>query len=283
MGTRADVGGMQVLPISHVAAQVGAPPVAVAAPPVAFAAPATKSGDAPVVVPVDYASAQGLEGVALLRGLSTITKSAHVERSYGKAVSELFANAADPDNDNTVLDVYTGAAVSGVASKLGGWARRLSVEHVWPRSQGATGVANSDLHHLHVARRGANRMRSNLPLGEVVTPTWTSTGAAAGRSQRGGSSSGATVFEPADPVKGDLARSLLYVATRYGADQPERWDPANFRRSLPELLRWHAADPVSDAERARNDVVHAFQGNRNPYVDHPRFAAKVGLEAFLKA
>lgn len=35
------------------------------------------------------------------------------------------------------------------------------------------------------------------------------------------------------------------------------------------LLAWHQADPPDDAERARNQVIFSFQGNRNPFVDHP--------------
>ena len=35
------------------------------------------------------------------------------------------------------------------------------------------------------------------------------------------------------------------------------------------LLDWHRADPVSDKERCRMDVISDIQGNRNPYIDYP--------------
>ena len=44
---------------------------------------------------------------------------------------------------------------------------------------------------------------------------------------------------------------------------------------LSVLLQWHLADPVDAAELARNDVIESFQGNRNPFVDHPEWVACV--------
>ena len=41
---------------------------------------------------------------------------------------------------------------------------------------------------------------------------------------------------------------------------------------LDALLRWNRDDPPDDRERGRNDVVYAEQGNRNPFIDNPRFA-----------
>ena len=35
------------------------------------------------------------------------------------------------------------------------------------------------------------------------------------------------------------------------------------------LLVWHNQDPVDDFERNRNNVIYDYQGNRNPFIDHP--------------
>ena len=42
------------------------------------------------------------------------------------------------------------------------------------------------------------------------------------------------------------------------------------------LLEWHEQDPPSAEEQARNDAVYEdFQGNRNPFVDHPEWVAEI--------
>ena len=44
---------------------------------------------------------------------------------------------------------------------------------------------------------------------------------------------------------------------------------------LNALLAWHAADPPDAAERDRNEVIQSFQGNRNPYIDHPEYLKEI--------
>ena len=44
---------------------------------------------------------------------------------------------------------------------------------------------------------------------------------------------------------------------------------------LSTLLEWHIEDPVSAEEQMRNDVVFGYQGNRNPYVDHPEYVCQI--------
>jgi hypothetical protein len=41
------------------------------------------------------------------------------------------------------------------------------------------------------------------------------------------------------------------------------------------MIRWSALDPVSAKEIARNNAGYTFQGNRNPYVDHPEYVTQV--------
>ena len=92
--------------------------------------------------------------------------------------------------------------------------------------------------------------------------------------------------------KGDMARAVMYMAIRYegGRDaattqsEPDleltddrskivitSTSPA-YMGLLSTLLAWHQADPPDAAERERNEVIFSFQGNRNPFIDHPEWA-----------
>ena len=42
---------------------------------------------------------------------------------------------------------------------------------------------------------------------------------------------------------------------------------------LSSLLKWHEEDPVDQIERRRNDTIAKFQGNRNPFIDHPEYVS----------
>ena len=102
------------------------------------------------------------------------------------------------------------------------------------------------------------------------------------------SGSSLTVFEPADELKGDMARTYFYMVTRY-ENLVASWKtnlntemlggnayPAFSNWAITVLLEWSRLDPVSDKERARNDAIYTnFQHNRNPYIDYPSLAEYV--------
>jgi hypothetical protein len=97
--------------------------------------------------------------------------------------------------------------------------------------------------------------------------------------------------------RGDVARAQLYLDVRYeggthggtGYTEPDPIltdDPALIQTTgvnapvaymglLSALLEWHQQDPVVDKEEWRNDIVYSYQGNRNPFIDHPEWAACV--------
>lgn len=47
--------------------------------------------------------------------------------------------------------------------------------------------------------------------------------------------------------------------------------PVAYMGVLSDLIAWHKADPVDIDERVRHEVVYTYQGNRNPFVDHPEW------------
>jgi len=80
---------------------------------------------------------------------------------------------------------------------------------------------------------------------------------------------------PPEHLRGDVARSLLYLELRYNAElglavtdcPPFAANEIGYRS---ELLQWHRDDPPSAPEQERNQrVCERWQGNRNPLVDHP--------------
>ncbi|MCB0878942.1 MAG: endonuclease [Thermoleophilia bacterium] len=248
--------------------------------PVATLAPDTAAGAQQRAASGDlekyYATAQGKQGAELLRALHLIVRTGHVDRGYAQARDELFGDVADLDGDNQVEDVFTGELHGPITNRKDAYDRGLNTEHTWPQSKGATGIAQSDLHHLQPADIRTNERRGSHPYGEVLKVEW-STGEGPNQAKLGVDALGETVFEPRDSVKGDIARGLLYFYTRYSQSRTQDFTLENFRHELPTLLKWNIQDPVDDNERARNDEVQRVQGNRNPYIDHPEYVDAVGF------
>lgn len=168
--------------------------------------------------------------------------------------------------------------------------------------------AFTDIHHLLPTNATANTTRNNNPFGIVDVPSVTYTGAGgdAASPATGGKSgtphhsnitstaytvcggaagqvpcTATTVFEPPDHVKGDIARIYFYMATRYYTEDTcwitsDATDKATIKQWQETMLKkWHSDDPVDDGERKKNDLIHRIQGNRNPFVDHPEWVAKI--------
>lgn len=125
-------------------------------------------------------------------------------------------------------------------------------EHVWPQSLGGnnTSGGGADLHHIRPAEAGVNSSRGNKPYGETTSRGY---------------------YEPADHVKGDVARIILYVYVRWDASWGAT-DVTKVFESVDILLAWCEMDPVDTWEMGRNEVVENIQGNRNTFIDYPELA-----------
>ena len=122
-----------------------------------------------------------------------------------------------------------------------------------------------------------NGMRDNYPYGTVSSPSWTSlNGSKLGPCTWPGYT--ATVFEPINAYKGDLARGYFSMSTRYStedagwAGSPATTGAQMKTWELQLMLHWSDADPVSQKETDRNNTVYGMQHNRNPFIDHPEYA-----------
>jgi len=152
-------------------------------------------------------------------------------------------------------------------------------EHIWAKSNGSlSGDSYSDLHHLRASDRKNNNTRSNYPLANVVSNvSYIKDFAGNNASKLGTSSKGSKVCEPLDQYKGDVARALLYMTVRYSNLQLTNGkdDSGGKWGYLDELLAWNLLDQPDEFEIRRNSLVQKYQGNRNPFIDHPDYACRI--------
>ncbi|GAB3516550.1 endonuclease [Photobacterium alginatilyticum] len=256
----------------------------------------------PPVVGDYYKSAEGKSGFALKTALYNIITN-HNSQGYS-AIWDL-AKVADLDNyyekDGSILDMYSEKPSSGdstsftkVTNQCGQYSKEgdcYNREHSFPKSWfgGKIEPMNSDGHHIFATDGYVNAKRSNWPFGEVGTASYTSSNGSKLGSAASGLGYSGTVFEPLDEFKGDFARAYFYMATRY-ENAVAAWEGNSTSSDavlngtnttvfepwmLNMLKRWHSNDPVSQKEIDRNQAVFDFQGNRNPFVDHPEFVSAI--------
>ncbi|MBI5209327.1 MAG: endonuclease [Elusimicrobia bacterium] len=251
--------------------------------------------DAAVVrVPVfQPAAVESPAGAQLLASLHELTGRGYREHGYQEASHYLFSTADNVARDGRrgVADAYSGVFVPGTGEEGGDYreagdqngddfvdGQGMNVEHTWPQSFFSKRLPmKSDLHHLLATFIHPNSVRGSLPFGEVR--------GAGEYHNNGGAKAGQGVFEPPDAAKGRVARAVLYFYTRYhdrnitnGGFGPDFWN-----RKLELILRWNRRFPPDQDEKRRNDLVERFQGNRNPYVDDPALADRIGVDGFQRA
>ena len=244
-----------------------------------------------------YQAANGKQGAALKTALCEIIYN-HTERTYGDLWTDF--QTTDVRDDGKVWDMYSGISNftfvtdqdrgSG-GNKEGEYYNR---EHSFPNSWfgGNIQPMYTDLHHVYPTDGYVNNRRGNYPFGETKGERY--------RSERDFSKLGkctypgytGIVFEPNDEYKGDFARTYFYMVTcyeerladwygKYGEKEGVRQTldgntyPGLTEWQLKMLMKWAAADPVSQKEIQRNNAVYEIQRNRNPFIDFP------GLERLI--
>lgn len=196
--------------------------------------------------------------------LKTLMTSTHSKKSnYDDCHYK--ADKTDCENENGKVSlIYTN--YTATMSQWNGWNR----EHVWPKSLGGdtTTGGGADMHHIRPSDAVVNSTRGNKKYG-YADGGKSVYGSNPASGMLGGTYS--TYFEPNDNVKGDVARICLYVYVRWGSD----WGATSITKvfeSVDVLLEWCEMDPVDTWELGRNEVVEAYQGNRNVFIDYPEYA-----------
>ncbi len=262
-----------------------------------------------------YDGTAGLSCQPLKTKLKEIASANYTSLSYTPGVWNAYKYTdIKPGTTNVIWDVYTddnlettpetytfifGTDQCGNYQNEGDCYNR---EHTTPKSWFSDrSPMITDLQHLYPTDGYVNNKRSNFPYGEVTNATYTSID---NHSKLGtGNNFGYTgiVFEPIDAFKGDLARVSLYMATRYEDEIiSQNWagnaqanvamltaaeqSNAAMRRLqvyetwyLKTLFKWIGQDPVSQKEIDRNNGIYyqSGQNNRNPFIDHPEYAAMI--------
>ena len=239
-----------------------------------------------------YDAAQDLSGSELKAALHGIV-SDHVRYPYTSTSTDVWDilkdTEEDPDNPDNVILLYTGrsqpkTANSGESSDTESnlWNR----EHVWSKSHGFPNeidTAYTDIHHLRAADESVNSSRNNLDFDNGGTAHVEATECYYDSDS----------WEPRDAVKGDIARAMFYMVVRYdpgyhsdnslydlelvdytGVDIGDPPGEPLFGK-LSTLIQWHLQDPVDANEQHRNEVVFGYQGNRNPFIDHPEWVESI--------
>jgi endonuclease I len=213
----------------------------------------------------------------------------------------------DPANPSNIIEVYKNDSIP----KQTGGNTFYDREHTWPNSygfpnDGADNYPYTDCHMLFLSRQAYNSARGNAPYAncpsgctEMVTTLTNGAGGGSGvypgNSNWTSGGTSADVWETWIGKRGDVARAILSADVRYEGGvhgvtgQPEPDLRVTDTVSLiansatgsnltvaymglkTVLVAWSNQDPPDAWERRRNDVIASFQGNRNPFIDHPEW------------
>jgi len=244
---------------------------------------------APLAAAKAVPGTEGLTGKALLEVLSAFSAKGHTPHAYNDASDYMFSKADGVviNGVRGVIDAYSGIFVPGTGKDGGDYPERgdpngdgysdskgMNVEHTWPQSLFQKALPmRSDLHHLMATFMHPNSVRGHMPFG-VVTGN-------ADYENKAGAKRGNGVFEPPDAVKGRVARGLLYFYSHYKDSRMfGRTSVVFWNQQIEIMMKWNRQFPPDAFEARRNDLVEAYQGNRNPFIDDYTLADRVGADAF---
>jgi endonuclease I len=218
-----------------------------------------------------YNGTENKQGEELKATLNDII-SGHTVYSYFYSKEIFKLSDADPDSSGNIIEIYTGR--SWPNDDFGSGGNQLNREHVWAKSHGNFADVQpmyGDVHNLKPSDASVNTDKSNLDFDMGGTQHPEATGCYYTDHN----------WEPRDADKGDVARIIFYMDTRYqgengeldltAVDEVDTY-PYPKHGKLSTLLLWNLQDPPDAFERNRNNVIYSYQHNRNPFIDNPYFA-----------
>jgi endonuclease I len=209
----------------------------------------------------------------------------------------------NPSAPGEIIDVYRNESYT----KVTGGNTDYNREHPWPKSYGfpddsSSNYPYSDCHVLFLCNDSYNSSRGNKPFGgcdasctEKITVPNNGQGGGSGAYPGNSNWANSGSWETWIGKRGDVARALLYMDVRYeggihgntGHSEPDliltdnlslvsasntgNNESVAYMGLLSVLLQWHLDDPVDTFERDGHEVVFSYQGNRNPFIDHPEW------------
>lgn len=224
-----------------------------------------------------YDSIKSSSGKDLAKELHNLMMSTHDNYISYSSLKGHFYNT-DTKGHSTPYCFYSNNPISN-----------LNREHVWPKSLSNDvfyeSYGGADLHHLRATEANVNSLRSNTRFAPMfdkdnlnIIPY------SGGGYNYYGAKSSFGCFEPADDIKGDIARIIAYVYIHYTSTFGGTLkDGITGELYLNDVLgvgeyevndllcNWNAIDPVDEYEIQRNEYAFKIQGNRNPFIDKPSY------------
>ncbi|NND63484.1 MAG: endonuclease I, partial [Flavobacteriaceae bacterium] len=219
-----------------------------------------------------------LTGQALYTELQQKISQASASFTYGEIRDVVKITDEDPSNFNNVLLVYGYNDGDGNCTTdrtrdkddFGGLSCEYNREHVFARGNAnppmgsvdnnSTGIA-ADPHNVRPSDQQMNNNKGNKKFAD-------------GNGNAGNVGSGN--WYPGDEWKGDVARMMMYMYTRYGDRCLPTLNGVGALQGSTDMLQlylqWNVEDPVSDFEDQRNPHLETVYGNRNPFIDNPYLA-----------
>ena len=188
-------------------------------------------------------------------GIGTDTSGAVIYTDY-----DLNSTAKDSNGQTygtKVASFYTKTAATS-------WNR----EHMWPNSHGGNNV-EADILHTRPTISSENSSRGNSFYVE-------------------GKNSSSAGWDPYTAgydaeCRGECARVILYCVVAYSgftlsdadSHSTSNSNKDNMMGNMNTLIKWHFNYLPNIYEKNRNDGAEYLQGNRNPFVDHPEYVARI--------